>query len=88
MSKNDDWEHMLEQEDGELYCISLIEEIIQKSQQVLFEKRIDIQVLPFATAFCKEVCLELVSYKFFKHDPGNDLDMWEEDEEFEGQTLI
>jgi hypothetical protein len=32
--------HAFEQEDGELFCLSLIEieEIIQKSQQVLFQK--------------------------------------------------
>jgi hypothetical protein len=61
MSTKEDWGSILEQEDGELFCLTLIEEILQKSQKVLFEKRIDIQVLPYATAFCKEVCLNLIA---------------------------
>jgi hypothetical protein len=86
--KQEAWSYMLEQEDGELFCLSLIEEILQKSQQVLFQKRIDSQVLPYSSSFCKEICQGLVAYKFFKHDNGNDLEIWEEDVEFEGMIIF
>eukprot|EP00842_Homolaphlyctis_polyrhiza_P006198 jgi/Hompol1/657/HPOL_001269-RA len=60
-------------------------EIIQRSQHVLFEKHIDVQVLPYAVGFAKNTILSLIDvrarYKFFRRDAGNnDMTLWQTDE--------
>ena len=65
MSK-EDWNAIIEQEEGELFVVSLIDEILAKSQNVLFEKRIDIQVLPYTVSYCKNVLLDLINVKIIK----------------------
>ncbi|KAL2916266.1 hypothetical protein HK105_204022 [Polyrhizophydium stewartii] len=81
MATKEDWLQLVDQEEGELLVLSLIEEIIERSQHVLFEKYIDVQVLPYAVGFARETLLSLLKYKFFRRDPGNiDPDLWEADE--------
>jgi hypothetical protein len=55
-----DWIGLVDQEEGQLLAASLIEEIIQKSQDVLFERHIESQVLPYAVQFTKETLLAVI----------------------------
>ncbi|KAI8928198.1 hypothetical protein BC831DRAFT_449537 [Entophlyctis helioformis] len=82
MATKEDWLQLIEQEEGESFVLSLIQDIISRSQHVLFEKHIDVQVLPYAVGFARDTLLSLIDYKFFRRDPGNiDMDLWEPDEE-------
>nr|KAJ3418269.1 hypothetical protein HK105_000123 [Polyrhizophydium stewartii] len=60
MATKEDWLQLVDQEEGELLVLSLIEEIIERSQHVLFEKYIDVQVLPYAVGFARETLLSLL----------------------------
>ncbi|KAI9016962.1 hypothetical protein BC832DRAFT_1833 [Gaertneriomyces semiglobifer] len=69
-------------EDGEIFVTNLVESIIQKSQDVLFEKHIESQVLPFAVADAREKIDSLIEWEFFRRDPGDLLPCtWELDVE-------
>ncbi|KND02513.1 uncharacterized protein SPPG_02971 [Spizellomyces punctatus DAOM BR117] len=78
----DDYLQLIDTEEGELFIVSLVEHIVQRSQDVLFEKHIESQVLPYAVQFAKETIDEIVEWHFFRRDPG-DIDpcTWEPDEE-------
>ncbi|KAJ3045181.1 hypothetical protein HDV00_011051 [Rhizophlyctis rosea] len=82
MTTKEDFLLIIDQEEGELLVSSLIEEILQRSHDVLFEKHIESQVLPYAVEFAKETVVGIVEWEFFKRDPG-DIDplTWEPDEE-------
>lgn len=58
------WISLIDQEEGQLLAASLIEEIIQKSQDVLFERHIESQVLPYAVQFTKETLLAVIEVVF------------------------
>ncbi|KAJ3272045.1 hypothetical protein HDV01_005997 [Terramyces sp. JEL0728] len=77
MATKDDWAFLIEQEEGELFVLQLIEDIISESQKVLFKKHIDVQLLPYAVNFAKESILSMINYHFFTRDPGdNDPSLW------------
>ncbi|KAI8897166.1 hypothetical protein BC833DRAFT_57099 [Globomyces pollinis-pini] len=82
MATKEDWVSVVEQEEGELLVIQLIDEVIHNSHQVLFKKHIDVQILPFAVDFAKNTILDLINYHFFSRDPGNnDNVLWIPDDE-------
>ncbi|KAJ3109357.1 hypothetical protein HDU96_007245 [Phlyctochytrium bullatum] len=82
MTQKDEYTAIVDQEEGELLAISLIEEILTKGQDVLFEKHIESQVLPYAVQFAKDTILTIVQWEFFKRDRGDiDLQTWLPDEE-------
>ncbi|KAJ3310547.1 hypothetical protein HDV04_004959 [Boothiomyces sp. JEL0838] len=82
MATKDDWTFLIEQEEGELFVIQLIEDIISDSQKVLFKKHIDVQLLPYAVNFAKTSILSMINYHFFTRDPGdNDPSLWIPDSE-------
>ncbi|KAJ3324755.1 hypothetical protein HDV06_006063 [Boothiomyces sp. JEL0866] len=77
MATKDDWTFLIEQEEGELFVLQLIEDIIADSQKVLFKKHIDVQLLPYAVNFAKTSILSMINYHFFTRDPGdNDPSLW------------
>jgi hypothetical protein len=49
----------IEEDEVELIIADLIEDIIQKSQDVLFEKHISSQVLPYAVQFAKDTIISV-----------------------------
>ena len=61
MATKDDWTFLIDQEEGELLILDLIEDIIQASQKVLFKKHIDVLILPYAVNFAKTSLLELIN---------------------------
>jgi hypothetical protein len=61
MATKEEWISIFEQEDGELFATGLIEEVILKSQQILFKKHIDIQILPFTVEFAKQTLLDIIN---------------------------
>ncbi|KAI8853251.1 hypothetical protein BC829DRAFT_430203 [Chytridium lagenaria] len=82
MTQKDDYLAIVDQEEGELLAISLIEEILTRGQEVLFEKHIESQVLPYAVQFARDTILTIVQWEFFKRDPGDvDPQTWLPDEE-------
>ncbi|KAJ1334581.1 hypothetical protein BSLG_007736 [Batrachochytrium salamandrivorans] len=88
MATKEEWLQLIDQEDGESLAISLIQEILQRSQHILFEKHIDVQVLPYAVGFARDTLVSLINYQFFRCDPGNtDTDLWEPDDELEPVTI-
>lgn len=70
MASKEDWMQLIDQEEGELLVISLIQEIIQKSQALIFERHIDNQLLPYTVEFAKETLMSLVDVtntRYFKY---------------------
>jgi hypothetical protein len=68
-----------DQEVSEQLAITLVEDIIKRSQDVIFEKHIESQVLPYAVRFSQDVMERVIRWEFFKHDPGiqGDLSSWQ-----------
>jgi hypothetical protein len=62
--KDELWFAIVEQEESELMAVSLVEEILQRTQNVLFEKHIENQLLPYAVEFAKDQLLQSVQVGF------------------------
>lgn len=56
----EDYQSLIDTEEGEIFIVSLVEEVVQKSQDVLFEKHIESQVLPYAVQFAKSAVDEII----------------------------
>ncbi len=65
MATKEEWFSIFEQEDGELFVTDLIESIIHKSQQILFKKHIDIQILPYTVEFAKQTLLDIINVFYY-----------------------
>lgn len=64
MTEIDQWyTFTLEQESAEQFAESFIEEIIKKSQDVLFEKHLESQVLPYAVSFTQDTLSNMIKVK-------------------------
>lgn len=61
MASKEEWKGIIEQEEGELFVLSLIEDIIYESQQILFRKYIDIQILPYSVQHFHSTITELIN---------------------------
>jgi hypothetical protein len=61
MANKDEWLHFIEEEDGEMFAFELIDVIILNSQRVLFEKQIDIQILPYTVNFAEQVLTDMIN---------------------------
>ena len=61
MTNKEDWFQFIEQEEGELLAMSIVEQVVRKSEHVLFEKHIDVQVLPFVVQFAKATLLNIIN---------------------------
>ncbi|KAJ3415608.1 hypothetical protein HDV05_004484 [Chytridiales sp. JEL 0842] len=82
MTTKEEYFAIIDQEEGEQLAYNIIEEVLVKGQEVLFEKHIESQVLPYAVQFAKETLLRIVEWEFFNRDPGEiDLETWLPDEE-------
>jgi hypothetical protein len=62
MANKDEWLHFIEEEDGEMFAFELIDVIIINSQRVLFQKQIDIQILPYTVNFAEQVINVLYTF--------------------------
>ncbi|KAJ3226488.1 hypothetical protein HK099_004798 [Clydaea vesicula] len=84
MATKEEWFAIVEVEEGEQLVSTLLDEILQKAQEVIFERHIESQVLPYAVQFAKETLLNLIDWNFFKHDHGTiDPNTWTPDKEHE-----
>jgi hypothetical protein len=63
MATKEEWKLIIDQEEGELFVLSLIEDIIHESQQILFRKYIDIQILPYSVQYAHDAIRELVNVR-------------------------
>ena len=64
MTTREEYLSILDQEEGEQFVLTLIEEILTRGQEVLFEKHIESQVLPYAVQFAKDNLLKIVEVLF------------------------
>ncbi|KAJ3264167.1 hypothetical protein HDU77_009146 [Chytriomyces hyalinus] len=65
-----DWLTWMDQEEGENLASAIVESIVARGQEVLFEKHIESQVLPYAVGFAKGTLLKIVEWQFFRRDSG------------------
>ncbi|KAJ3026324.1 UNVERIFIED_CONTAM: hypothetical protein HDU68_005861 [Siphonaria sp. JEL0065] len=65
-----EWFMVIDQEEGENLATSIVEGIVNRGQEVLFEKHIESQVLPYAVQFAKGTLLKIVQWQFFRRDSG------------------
>ncbi|KAJ3144990.1 hypothetical protein HDU86_001310 [Geranomyces michiganensis] len=80
-ASKEDYLQIVTAEETEIFILSLVEHVVVKSQDVLFEKHIESQVLPYAVQFAKGALDELVEWEFFRQDEGViDPETWEPDE--------
>lgn len=61
MSSKEDWFQIVDQEEGENLALSLIDDILTRSQHILFEKHIDVQVPPFAVNATRDTILSIIN---------------------------
>ncbi|KAJ3170702.1 hypothetical protein HDU88_008605 [Geranomyces variabilis] len=81
-ASKEDYLQIVAAEETEIFILSLVEHVVVKSQDVLFEKHIESQVLPYAVQFAKGALDEMVEWEFFRQDEGIiDAETWEPDEE-------
>ncbi|EPZ30923.1 hypothetical protein O9G_002800 [Rozella allomycis CSF55] len=65
----DDWlSYALEQSAAEITADSVVDDIIKRTQNVIFEKHIESQVLPYAVDFSKDAILSLIRFKEWSPD--------------------
>jgi hypothetical protein len=55
-----EWFSIVDGEEGEQLASTLIEELIQRSQEVIFERHIESQVLPYAVSFAKDTFVDFI----------------------------
>ncbi|KNE64078.1 hypothetical protein AMAG_09136 [Allomyces macrogynus ATCC 38327] len=71
----------LDEDEAEAIAADLVEDIMQKSQDILFEKHISSQVVPYAVQFAKETFLRMAMWAFFDEDRVDvNHPMWKPDE--------
>lgn len=80
-----DWNSMLETEDGEELVFDLVEVIVGGVMDVIHQKHIDNNLVPFSLNWAKDMMLQLVEWQFMNHDEGEKEeagnDSWLEDQE-------
>lgn len=55
---------MLDKEDGEDFVYNLVQEIVQSTMQILHDKYIASQTLPYSVQEARQVLLEIVEVNF------------------------
>ena len=63
----DQWLALLEQEEGELLVFSVVDDILHKTQAVIFEKHIERQVLPFAVSYAKDALITMIEVCYYSY---------------------
>ena len=58
--KEEFWLQSLEQEETELLAHEFVEQVLQNTQNVLFERHIENQLIPFATHFAKATMMKTI----------------------------
>ena len=64
MASKEEWFHFIEEEEGEMFALDLIEDIIFNSQKVLFAKQVDKQILPYTVHFAEEAMNDMINVRF------------------------
>lgn len=59
MSK-EEWNTILDTEEGQKTAILVVEQVLEKVSRVIFEKRIQNQLIPYTLNYVKSVSLEIV----------------------------
>lgn len=67
---NQKWKKILEREKGERIAVEILDEIVLKAGDVVFEHYIQKRVVPFAVQQAKEELLTAINYMFFTCDEG------------------
>lgn len=57
---DDEWFYIVDQEEGELLAAQIVEEVLQKVQQVLFQKHIASQIVPFSVNDLNDQIMEIL----------------------------
>lgn len=60
MAKEELWFQAVEQEESEQLALALVDEVVQRTQTVLFERRLQSQLIPFAVDCAKQSMLETI----------------------------
>lgn len=80
-----DWHSMLEAEDGEELVFDLVQVIVGGVMEVIHQKHIDRNLVPFSLNWAKDMMIQLVEWQFLNHDEGekeaSGHDSWLEDGE-------
>jgi hypothetical protein len=64
MATKEEWNLILDSEDSQLFILSLIDDICERANKVLFDKQIDVQILPWAVKGTKQTLLDLIHVKY------------------------
>jgi hypothetical protein len=65
MATKDEWFSILDQEEGQKLSIAIIEEIVSKSQNVIFQRKIQTQLIPYTLNYIKNTILGVVEVMMF-----------------------
>jgi hypothetical protein len=60
MASKEEWFQILDQEEGHKFILLVLDEVLQKSQTVIFQKRIEAQLIPYTANHVKQSVLNTV----------------------------
>lgn len=67
-----DWYHMVAEEDGEEFVTDVVQDIVQATLDVIYEKYIQQQTLPYSVDAARELILQIVEWQFLTCDHGEE----------------
>lgn len=67
-----EWHHMVDQEDGEDFVLDIVNEIVDSTLTVLYEKYIVSQTLPYTIQETKDLLLQIIEWQFLACDLGEE----------------
>ena len=57
---DDEWHVIMEKEEGELLAAQVVDDVLQKVQQALFQKHIASQLVPYSVADLNDQMMEII----------------------------
>lgn len=67
MATKEEWISIIEQEEGQKLAIQIVEEILNKSQTVIFQRRIQNQLIPYTLNYIRNTILGVAEVSIGMH---------------------
>ena len=60
MATKEEWFAIIDQEEGHKLAIQIVEDVLERSQTVIFQRRIQSQLIPYTLLFAKNTFMGVV----------------------------
>ena len=65
MTSKEEWMSIIDVEEGHRLSVSIVEEVLQKTQDVIFQRRIQAQLIPYTLNYFRNTVLRVVEVFIF-----------------------